>query len=259
MLRLADEDVRLSMLAEFSVARPHVCARAVSGPTGGVMFSRCSEGEHELQSPAFVGAFFLFLLEQRSAEGEEEEEDSTSSDRELLTTQLLLSMMERFGETIIKSPGHIISFVKSILLSDEEKKSLSLGLSLLQMVLEEESVTITTKDALALNEILVSLQALRSHVDEDVRSLAEDVRDLIKSRGTESSAKGEEQNQKEMMRKALEDVKDPLLPVRAQGMAVLRSLVLAKSPVATDSVDFIVDVLLDQLKEEDRKAAIAIP
>jgi hypothetical protein len=56
----------------------------------------------------------------------------------------------------------------------------------------------------------------------------------------------------EQLREALKDINDPMLPVRAHGLIVLRRLVLAKDPLTMKNLPKILSLFQNQLKDEDR-------
>jgi hypothetical protein len=54
----------------------------------------------------------------------------------------------------------------------------------------------------------------------------------------------------------LAELRDPLLPVRAQALVALRKLVLAKDEFARSNKDRILDIFQTQLRDSDRLALL---
>ena len=51
---------------------------------------------------------------------------------------------------------------------------------------------------------------------------------------------------------AIKSLADPLIPVRAFGLNILKGLVMTRDPVAVEKLDLIISIFLEQLADEDR-------
>lgn len=51
---------------------------------------------------------------------------------------------------------------------------------------------------------------------------------------------------------ALKALGDPLLPIRAYGLNILRTMILCKDTVAIEKLDLILTIFLEQLEDSDR-------
>ncbi|KAJ3158300.1 transmembrane and coiled-coil domains-containing protein 7 [Geranomyces michiganensis] len=206
----------------------------------------------EVNNDDVVGEFFLRLMDHH---GDDVSEGDDQAAEKLYRTQLILSIMGRYGERIIKKPAQIFSFSRNMLLSEDDE-TLSLGLALASAVLSNNETPITPEMQASLQDILVILQTHSTHENTEIRELARELRVLIVTRGTSLADLDEGDSTKqrtaeEILAEGLKELGDDLLPVRAHGMHLIRRLVLAKDPVLHQRLAEVTGIFLDQLKDED--------
>lgn len=101
----------------------------------------------------------------------------------------------------------------------------------------------------ALNDIFLLLEPLTKHPSESLRSLARETRMVLTARLASTSSPSEssspkksgvsdDEDSKAVYQKALALLQDPLLPVRAHGLLLLRQLASSKSPSPEDPTKF---------------------
>lgn len=54
------------------------------------------------------------------------------------------------------------------------------------------------------------------------------------------------------LKEAFKEIVHEMIPVRAHGLSVLKTLVLSKDEVAMEKIESIISVFLDQLEDNDR-------
>ncbi|KAJ3298002.1 transmembrane and coiled-coil domains-containing protein 7 [Borealophlyctis nickersoniae] len=263
--RLADTEDGLIVLRRIAVDLPKDrTAKVSAGESGGVVLAlpsddfripldanRFADFLKQVNNEPLTGEFFLQLLEYHATA------KHNDSDEHFVIgalTPLILAIMDRFGESIVKKPGQIISFVKNMLL-DGDPESMSMAMGLLAATFSNDTVTIERKHRPVLDEILIILQTLTLSEDEELRQIARDLRTLIVIKGPAGSRSdgGDTARAKseETIREAFKELVDPLLPVRAHGMSLLRNLVLQRDPVAAERLDDITSLYLDQIEDAD--------
>ncbi|KAI8915237.1 hypothetical protein DFJ77DRAFT_360466 [Powellomyces hirtus] len=234
------------------------------GPEGGVLLTeghgkrldvdldRFIDFLDAIKNDDLVGSFFLRLLEHH---GKDHHEGADEAVEKLRTIQLILSIMGRYGEHILKKPAQIVTFSKSMLLSEDEE-AVSLGMALLTAILSNDETVIETEINTTLEDILIILQALSAHEKDEISFLARELRVLIVTRNSSLEADDDSENQAkrtslETLQEAMKELADDLLPVRAHGMHLLRHLVLAKDPVLKERIYETNAIFLDQIKDDD--------
>ena len=125
----------------------------------------------------------------------------------------------------------------------------------------------------ALNDIFLLLEPLTKHPSESLRPLAREARMVLTARLASTSSPSEssssnnsgiddDENPKAIYQKALTLLQDPLLPVRAHGLLLLRQLVSSKSPSPKDPtrltpaldlalVPGVLSIFLQSIQDED--------
>lgn len=125
----------------------------------------------------------------------------------------------------------------------------------------------------ALNDILLLLEPLTKHPSESLRPLAREARMVLTARlastsspsespSSKNSGMGGDEDPKAIYQKALTLLQDPLLPVRAHGLLLLRQLAASKSPSPKDPtklspaldpalVPGVLSIFLQSIQDED--------
>ncbi|KAJ3171934.1 transmembrane and coiled-coil domains-containing protein 7 [Geranomyces variabilis] len=206
----------------------------------------------EINNDDVAGEFFLRLMDHH---GDDLSEDDDQAAEKLYRTQLILCIMGRYGERIIKKPAQIVSFSKNMLLSEDDEM-LSLGIALVSAVLSNDETPITSEMQASFKDILVILQTHSTHENAEIRELARELRVLIVTRGTSLTDFSDADSKalhtaQETLDEALKELGDDLVPVRAHGMHLIRGLVLSKDPVLRERLAEVTGIFLDQLKDED--------
>ncbi|KAJ3339612.1 transmembrane and coiled-coil domains-containing protein 7, partial [Kappamyces sp. JEL0680] len=107
----------------------------------------------------------------------------------------------------------------------------------------------SAEERTVLSDIKVIVSTLALHHDESISGLASVVRLRLMDGCLEPGAASSKSL--EQFRSAIKELGDELLPIRAHGMSVLRGLVLAKDPVASEHLDALITIFLDFLHDED--------
>ncbi|OUM60648.1 hypothetical protein PIROE2DRAFT_13553 [Piromyces sp. E2] len=95
----------------------------------------------------------------------------------MTTIQVIMKIIEKIGHSIIKKPDDILSFVKSMLVGEENDfESLTIALSLLETTLAECP---TLNNPEILDEIMAILQTLNTHEVKEIREVSKDLRTMI--------------------------------------------------------------------------------
>ncbi|BEI84139.1 hypothetical protein CcaverHIS002_0407430 [Cutaneotrichosporon cavernicola] len=205
---------------------------------------------------------------------------STDSDplKSLLFLRLTLSMMETLGDKVLADPQHVLAFVEGVLndeatslpetkpliqevgdedveipdLTEEGVEQLGLletAISLLLATLENENITFATSPIL--HPISAHLSALESASSAHVRQLAREATlVLLVRRSASLSAGGQVSESVATYRRALTLIADPILPVRAHGLVLLRELVF-RPDYDTALTPAILDVYMQALQDAD--------
>ncbi|KAI1300530.1 transmembrane and coiled-coil domains-containing protein 7 [Mortierella claussenii] len=276
------------------------------GPTGGAVLRRRSTQDpsaatrlelgvdvfldflSELETSGYegeiLGDLYMYLLDEYQA-GKARGSNSVSPRRMLTMLQLILSMTQKLGPSIMGKVTQIIGLANNILehqCSNELRESieatenedveetdmeiLSLVLTLLSAILTENE-HLSQPDRHLLSLIMVHLKQLSDHPLIEIRRVAHDLQTLIPTRLHDSSSNADGAPQKTEMEvemekyaSALAALQDSLLPVRAHGLHILREMILAKSIVLTKSfggddadreLDHALDIFVQHVQEPD--------
>ncbi|KAF9543314.1 hypothetical protein EC957_000976 [Mortierella hygrophila] len=245
-----------------------------------------SEVETSTNEGEILGDLYMYLLDEYQS-GKARGANAVSPRRMLTTLQLILSMTQKLGPSIMKKVTQIIGLANNILehqgtvvSKDEDEKDesmdedadeadveiLSLVLTLLSAILtENEHLSQQDKHLLALT--LVHLKKLADHPLIEIRRIAHDLQTLIPTRLSDDSTLGADTHKKSEMEiemekyaSALAALQDSLLPVRAHGLHILREMILAKSIVLTRAtggdgaereLDHALDIFVQHVQEPD--------
>lgn len=200
----------------------------------------------------------------------------------LVDLRLLESIGNEFKEKLARTPFGMLELVYNVLLAetkteqtgssllgeyvnegdsddeDEEIEETQLSTHTINVALELSSA-ILSESTLSLDEqcidllrlLVLVLEKVQRNVRNDqlkltIGSFSERINTVLEGDKPVSSAKD---LQKQTLKKAITSLNDPLVPVRAHGLYLLRSLVEEKSEVI--SLEFVLDLHLNQLKDSD--------
>ncbi|KAG0342020.1 transmembrane and coiled-coil domains-containing protein 7 [Podila horticola] len=271
------------------------------GPTGGAVLrrrrvvDRSAATQLELDVDAFLdfmseletsgsgeitGDLYMYLLDEYQA-GKVRGSNAVSPRRMLTMLQLILSMTQKLGPSIMSKVTQIIGLANNILEhqvagqsegrdreeqngeEDDEGEAdieiLGLVLTLLSAILNEnENLSQQDRHLLALT--LVHMKQLSNHPLIEIRRVAHDLQTLIPTRLSDTSSgdkpkKTEMEIEMDKYASALAALQDSLLPVRAHGLHILREMILSKSIVLTRAddreLDHALDIFVQHVQEPD--------
>ncbi|KAF9348786.1 hypothetical protein BGX26_012823 [Mortierella sp. AD094] len=276
------------------------------GPTGGAVLRRRSVQDRsaatqlELDVDVFLdflsdletsghegeilGDLYMYLLDEYQA-GKARGANAVSPRRMLTMLQLILSMTQKLGPSIMSKVTQIIGLANNILEhhfspdptepveggeeteEEADMEILGLVLTLLSAILTENE-HLSQQDRHLLSLTLVHLKKLADHPLIEIRRVAHDLQTLIPTRlsdtnsseGDNTPKKTEMEIEMEKYASALAALQDSLLPVRAHGLHILRDMILAKSIVLTRSsggdsadreLDHALDIFVQHVQEPD--------
>ncbi|KAG0353743.1 hypothetical protein BC939DRAFT_455998 [Gamsiella multidivaricata] len=276
------------------------------GPTGGAVLRRRSVQDRnaatqlELDVDMFMdflgeldttgrdgeilGDLYMYLLDEYQA-GKARGGNAVLPRRMLTMLQLILSMTQKLGPSIMTKVTQIIGLANNILehqvviegtdgseaVADEDPEEadmeiLGLVLTLLSAILTENE-HLSQQDRHLLSLTLIHLKQLVNHPLIEIRRVAHDLQTLIPTRLSDSSStnanapqKTEMEVEMEKYASALAALQDSLLPVRAHGLHILREMILSKSIVLTRSsggagaereLDHALDIFVQHVQEPD--------
>ncbi|KAF9576079.1 hypothetical protein EC968_000146 [Mortierella alpina] len=247
-----------------------------------------SELETSGKEGEILGDLYMYLLDEYQA-GKVRGSNSVSPRRMLTMLQLILSMTQKLGPSIMSKVTQIIGLANNILehqgsgevdrqedesilhegeddTEEADEEILGLVLTLLTAVLNENE-HLSQQDCHLLGLTLLHLKVLAEHPLIEIRRVAHDLQTLIPTRLNDSSStsadapkKSEMEIEMEKYASALAALQDSLLPVRAHGLHILREMILAKSIVLTKSsggdgaereLDHALDIFVQHVQEPD--------
>lgn len=136
---------------------------------------------------------------------------------------------------------------------DEDDEFVELALNLLSTITAESVQREITPDEIsAYKACLSSLESIVTATKNPThRARARNVISFILARIAMTSPTTEKppQSDQDVYNQAIEYISDPLVPVRAQGISILRDLILRKSPIV--NIHSILDLLINLLQDDD--------
>ncbi|KAK6454265.1 protein required for cell viability [Scheffersomyces xylosifermentans] len=230
----------------------------------------------------FVQALFINVLKRYIHKG-----DTIGSDENpfliLIDLRVLEAIGNEFKESLARTPYEMLQIVQNFLApntrtqsraehtvisqdkdsddedSDDEdnydddiaKQSLPILLELLSAVLSESSIDLDEKCFESLKHIQKSLKRvegtdLDSGIKNSVVALYDRIEILLNG---ETPVTNEHEAQNRILTRAITSLNDPLVPIRAHGLYLLRQLVDERSSVI--SLEFVINLHLVQLKDTD--------
>lgn len=197
----------------------------------------------------------------------------------LVDLRLLEAIGNAFKERLARTPHGMLEVVYNVLLAatthessqsrippqdtmddsdDEEDESdllsthtISVALELASAILSETSLTLDQKSVNILKQLVQVLHKVHVKVpNASLKATVAAFTDRINSvLDGDTPVSTIEEAQKQTFKKAITSLNDPLVPVRAHGLFLLRTLVEEKSSVL--SLEFVMDLHLNQLKDSD--------
>ncbi|KAG5419474.1 hypothetical protein I9W82_003241 [Candida metapsilosis] len=184
----------------------------------------------------------------------------------LVDLKLLESIGEKFKESLARTPSEMLAIVQSFLNSkfdkedddmdsddedDESEEILPVLLELLSAILSENDVVIDDKCTEQLSAIKSSLSNLSKQLSnqsiaQSARALESRITDILSG---DIPVTNPIDAQKLTLSRAITSLNDPLAPIRAHGLYLLRQLIESKSEVI--SLDFVINLHLVQLKDSE--------
>ncbi|KAI9209551.1 uncharacterized protein BJ171DRAFT_484378 [Polychytrium aggregatum] len=266
VLNLVEPSVSVDVLRSIILDPSLTKARVAPGPAGGIqiVMNPTCVGERPLfdldefleflqllDNERVLGDFFIYLIEKQSQVGDALEEDGLDPIESVRITDLVMKMMQKFGESIVKKPDHIIMFSKNMIFG-ADIDGVIMGLGLLSTVLNTD-ITLDHKHQNALRDVLVVLQIHSARENEELRELVKAVRLSIAAKlaaceSASATASGESQR---IYGEALKELQSDMVPIQARGMALLMNLIRSKDAVAETHLDDILDIFLDKIEDPD--------
>lgn len=194
--------------------------------------------------------------------------------------QLLQEILSNYQTELLKSPANVIQVCGEILSNysgsstvatttpsiltlnqivrhpadeDEGDEFLEMALNLLSTVTAESIQREIAQDEISAYETCLNpLKSISTrNKSKSHRNQAKSVLSLINARiaMTVPSTEIQQQSDEDIYRQAVEYISDPIVPIRAQGLSILRDLILRRS-CAVD-VDTVLDLLIGLLHDDD--------
>ncbi|CCG24980.1 hypothetical protein CORT_0G03020 [Candida orthopsilosis Co 90-125] len=214
-----------------------------------------------------IQGLFVRILKQWLAGSKLIGNDEESPFIKLVDLKLLESIGEKFKESLARTPSEMLLIVQSFLNSEfdedddtmqdsddedgEKEEILPVLLELLSAVLSENDVVIDDQCTEHLSAIKTSLsnlakQIVNENIKRSARALESRITDIMSGDIPVTDAIDA---QKLTLSRAITSLNDPLAPIRAHGLYLLRQLIESKSEVI--SLDFVINLHLVQLKDPE--------
>ncbi|KAJ3343415.1 transmembrane and coiled-coil domains-containing protein 7 [Entophlyctis luteolus] len=229
----------------------------VNNPDAFVEFLLC------MDQPELTTEVFLSLLEFYARSDSSAVRDTATDSfglaedpRNLVVAQILLSLINRFGASLVKGATKIVDLVKRIVVdTNVDAGCMLLCLTILKGIFASADPNDDIKQRFGLADFTVVLQALEQHKDGGISTVARDVRLLISSRSQQQSdgtaLDANTISSKRQFAESMLELSDELLPVRAHGIDEIRKMILRKDPVARENLTTILCAFLDMVQDED--------
>ncbi|XP_008553458.1 transport and Golgi organization protein 6 homolog [Microplitis demolitor] len=172
--------------------------------------------------------------------------------KQLVAEKLLINLASASGvqRGLIKSPDPLLGFIKSLFNAGTDNYELIYAsLMLVKVILEEKP-----KDWKPFEELADFLQGqLKDFSGSGLVDLIGQVSKLIRMKGKAPRYRDLNVDNKldDNFDKALQDLADPLLPVRAHGLITLTKLIETSDSRALDKKDLVLCLFKENLKDED--------
>ncbi|KAI9008100.1 armadillo-type protein [Gaertneriomyces semiglobifer] len=264
--RASAEDSVLA-LRQIIVGLPQMrTATLAAGDHGGVMFVEAAADDisrirvnadrlllllKQIASETLMGEFFLSLLQIQTSTEHSEWGDNGFT--KVLVMQLILAIMSTYGENIVKRPEQLLLFAKNML-QNGENEAISMGLALLTAIFSDADPAFLNANRAHVDDVLTILQVLTSQGESEIQRMARDVRAMLITGATSWDQVDDQpakQKAAETFEEALKELQDDLLPVRAHGMHVLRTMIHERDQILELHLQKVVSLFLEQICNED--------
>lgn len=173
----------------------------------------------------------------------------------LLDVRLLEAVAQRFKDKLAQTPFRVLELVLEYLEnpededdgedSDDEDESLSdTVLELLSAIISETNPA--ELDSRCMAKLTLIRALLKKNTNKAAQALGTRIGVLLDG---ETAPRDENENERRQLARAITNLNDPLVPIRAHGLYILRQLVESHSTVV--DLDFAVKLHLVQLKDPD--------
>jgi hypothetical protein len=183
----------------------------------------------------------------------------------MLLLQVIKLITDQMGPSIMKNTQQAITFAKFLLLCNEEEppdeneefETLAMALGLLSAILCG-ATPIHPNDEPLLDDLQPILQRITdTHPNQQIAEMASSANLTISSKQYQFVQNEQPESPQEKIRTRLQtilnDLKDPLLPVRAHGIMSLRKLVLESGhdTIVKEQMKKILDIFKTNLRDDD--------
>ncbi|KAJ3179698.1 transmembrane and coiled-coil domains-containing protein 7 [Gaertneriomyces sp. JEL0708] len=264
--RASSEDSIIA-LRQIIVGLPQMrTATLAAGDHGGVMFVEAAADDisrvhvnadrlllllKQIASETLMGEFFLSLLQLQTSTEHSEWGDNGFT--KVLVMQLILAIMSTYGENIVKRPEQLLLFAKNML-QNGENEATSMGLALLTAIFSDADPAFLNANRAHVDDVLTILQVLTSQGESEIQRMARDVRAMLITGATSWDQVDDppaKQKAAETFEEALKELQDDLLPVRAHGMHVLRTMIHERDQILELHLQKVISLFLEQIRNED--------
>jgi len=191
------------------------------------------------------GNLFIELLNELQVVPEHDE-------RYLTLFQWLVQMLDEFGENILKNTVQVCTFLKAIL-NNKDEKILAISLAIISALLSG-TTKLKEEEIILIYELEPELERIEMNYP-DLSELASELRTKILVNDKASWVVPDEVESRsesiESLQRILQELSDPLLPVRGHGLIALRRLVLARNKEADANLQKILSIFRNQLDDND--------
>ncbi|KAI8854396.1 armadillo-type protein [Chytridium lagenaria] len=231
----------------------------VVGSSSNVIGCRSSTGAVHfvlVETPRYVQIAKLIALVEKLESQDIKREIFTKSFenyQEYLTKPRFLrfvqALLTSFDSVLYGSPLNAFAFAKTILLSGQkDEKTSALALSILYLLLSDSQAkdTLPQKD---ITELLILVQAFCNSDSDELRELAIALSQLssnsIRSPNTIKSQSSDR------FQVALNELKDPIIPIRAHGIKLLQNMIDEKDAFVEKAMEVVMEILVQILSDMD--------
>ncbi|EFC41592.1 predicted protein [Naegleria gruberi] len=182
----------------------------------------------------------------------------------IILLQVIQLLITEMGSSIMKNTSQAIAFVKFLLLNNENNQSedalesVVMALGILSAILCGGISVNTIQDEEKLEDLKPILNRYKSHEQQQISEMASTALlsiDTKQYREVHGNIEEISEDEKIKMKfdQILQDLRDPLLPIRAHGVISLKDLVLEqkKNAIIQKQLQNIFHILQAQLKDED--------
>ena len=209
----------------------------------------------EFKDDSIAGNFFIQLLNDFiSLKKQSKEEGEELSQKYIILLQVLAILSEHLGVRVLQDIVQLCTLIKILLEDKEDEETLSLTMVILDLLLNGE-VKIKQEEEILLLDLVDDLDILCGSDSEQIADMASKLKTKITTRDstwvtdTSAPASTEQYNLQDI----LKDINDPLIPVRAHGLIMLRRMVLVKDNVTKNDSNLqkILDIFQTQLSDSE--------